>query len=78
MRKCPRGEFTGVRQRSDTPLSSWLFDRSEVTGTLRHVVFISLSVARLRGNPGRRSPLSGESACLVGERGEMLSFLPSR
>jgi len=51
MRRC-------AAQRSDTPLSSWLFHGSKVTGTLRQMVFISLSAARLQGNPGRRSPLS--------------------
>lgn len=39
----PHGESTGTRQRSDKPLSSCLLDRSEVTGTLKQMVFIPLS-----------------------------------
>lgn len=56
------GSFTEPAQRSDTPLSSWLFDRSKVTGAQRQVVFISLSAARLQGHPGLCGLCSRESA----------------
>lgn len=66
--KCVHGEFTETWQRSDTPPSSWLFDRSEITGTQRHVVFILLSAARLGGNLRRCCTPSSERLEVKEER----------
>lgn len=63
---CTHAEFTETWQRSDTPLSSCLFDRPKVTGTLRQMVFISLSAACLQGNLGWRSPVSSDRLELSG------------